>query len=160
MKLNLTINDTQVSHDIRAGELLIELLRRAGYWSVKRGCQDGNCGTCVVQVNGEAVNSCLMLAAQTEGKDVWTCEGIGTPRAPHPIQEEFVHAAAVQCGFCTPGLIMSTKALLDRVPEPTEAQIKEALDGNLCRCTGYVKIMDAVNAAIERGRAAGTEVSA
>ena len=148
MKLSLTLNGAHTRVDIQPGENLIEVLRRAGCWSVKRGCQDGNCGTCVVQLNGEAVNSCLVLAAQAEGADVRTVEGLGTTQHPHPLQTEFVRAAATQCGFCTPGTIMSTKALLDRVPNPTDAEVKEALDGNLCRCTGYTKIFDAVKAAI------------
>lgn len=148
MKLTLTLNGALTTVEAQPGENLIEVLRREGCWSVKRGCQDGNCGTCVVQMDGQSVCSCLVLAGQAEGAEVWTCEGIGTIEKPHPIQAEFVHAAATQCGFCTPGLIMSTKALLDRVPNPTEAQVKEALDGNLCRCTGYVKIFDAVKAAV------------
>ncbi len=149
MKLNLTLNGEARTLDAQPGEMLLELLRRNNCWSVKNGCQDGNCGTCVVQVNGEAVNACLMMAGQVQGAEILTCEGIGNPRAPHPIQSHFVTAAAVQCGYCTPGLIMSTKALLDRVSAPSDVEIKEALDGNLCRCTGYVKIMDAVHGAIE-----------
>ena len=153
MKLTVTINGSQETQDIRPGELLVQYLRRTGRWSVKRGCEDGNCGTCVVEMDGQAVNSCLMLAAQAEGTEIWTCEGIGNPRAPHPVQQAYVDNAAVQCGFCTPGLIMSTKVLLDHNPRPTDAEIKRALDGNLCRCTGYVKIMDAVHALIEQPEA-------
>ena len=148
MKLAFTLNGRDVTFDIHPGEQLIEVLRREGCWSVKSGCSDGNCGTCVVQLNGEAVNSCLLMAGMVQGGELWTCEGIGQPRDPHPIQRHFVEAAAVQCGFCTPGLIMSTKALLDKNPSPTDQEIKDALDGNICRCTGYVKIMDAVHNAI------------
>lgn len=153
MKLTVTINGSSETQDIRPGELLVQYLRRTGRYSVKRGCEDGNCGTCVVEMDGQAVNSCLMLAAQAEGKEIWTCEGIGNPRAPHPVQQAFVDQAAVQCGFCTPGLIMSTKVLLDHNPRPTDTEIKRALDGNLCRCTGYVKIMDAVHSVIEQTEA-------
>jgi len=146
----MSLNGRAVSFEAHPGEKLVEVLRRENCFSVKRGCDDGNCGTCVVQVNGAAVNSCLMLAMQAEGAEVWTTEGLGTPRSPHPIQEAFVEAAAVQCGFCTPGILMSTKALLEREPHPTDGAIKEALDGNLCRCTGYVKSMDAVRDAADR----------
>ena len=150
MKLEHNINGRVVRGDAHPGELLVDYLRRSGYWSVKRGCQDGNCGTCVVTVNGQAQNACLMMAHQTAGAELQTCEGLGTPRSPHPIQEAFVEMAAVQCGFCTPGLIMSTKALLDQHPNPTEEQVREFLDGNLCRCTGYTKIFEAVTLAAER----------
>ena len=146
MRLTMTLNGRPTAREIHPGASLMEVLRDAGCWSVKNGCQDGNCGTCVVTLDGEAVNSCLVLAAQAQGAEVVTTEGLGNPRAPHPIQRHFVDSAGVQCGYCTPGLIMSTKALLDRVSEPTDDEIKAALDGNLCRCTGYVKIMDAVRA--------------
>jgi carbon-monoxide dehydrogenase small subunit len=144
MKLSLTLNGKATETDITAGETLIGVLRRLHCYSVKRGCEDGNCGTCVVEVDGEAINACLLLAAQAGGRSVLTCEGLGTPTNPHPIQSEYVHAAAVQCGFCTPGLIMSTHALLEQTPNPTDDEIKIALDNNLCRCTGYTKILDAV----------------
>lgn len=147
MKLEMTLNGRAVAPEIHAGELLVDVLRRSGCWSVKRGCQDGNCGTCVVQLDGENVCSCLVLAGQAQGREVTTVEGVGSLDAPHPIQAAFVHAAATQCGFCTPGIIMSAKTLLDRNPDPTDEQIREALDGNLCRCTGYVKIFDAVREA-------------
>jgi len=145
MKIELTLNGVATSVEAHPGELLVDMLRRESCFSVKRGCQDGNCGTCVVQWGDEAVNACLVLAAQVNGGTITTCEGLGTPRSPHPIQRHYVRTAAVQCGFCTPGLIMSTKALLDRVPQPSDAEIREALDGNICRCTGYVKILEAVH---------------
>ncbi len=149
MKLELTLNGVPIRADAHPGEKLLTFLRRQSCFSVKNGCQDGNCGTCVVEVGGENVNSCLMMAHQAAGAEVWTCEGIGQPRSPHPIQEAFVNMAATQCGFCTPGLVMSTKVLLDRHPNPTEAQVREYLDGNICRCTGYVKIFDAVRQSVE-----------
>ncbi|MFT7625384.1 MAG: aerobic-type carbon monoxide dehydrogenase small subunit (CoxS/CutS family) [Myxococcota bacterium] len=159
MTLPIQLNGKPVEHEAFPGETLLEHLRRTGYLAAKNGCQDGNCGTCVVEVDGRAVNSCLMLAGQVADAEVWTCEGIGTPRKPHPIQQAFVDMAATQCGFCTPGLIMSTKVLLQEHPDPTMDQIKEYLDGNLCRCTGYVKIFDAVQrsaAALQEGDSAGT----
>ncbi|MFT5433707.1 MAG: carbon-monoxide dehydrogenase small subunit [Myxococcota bacterium] len=155
MKIEHTIDGRSVSAESHPGELLVDYLRRSGKFSVKRGCQDGNCGTCVVIVDGEAVNSCLMMSHQTAGSDIETCEGIGNPRNPHPIQQAYVDNAAVQCGFCTPGLIMSTKALFDKNPNATEQDIRNALDGNICRCTGYVKIFDAVRDAQARLLAQG-----
>jgi carbon-monoxide dehydrogenase small subunit len=148
MKINLTVDGTHSTNDAHPGEILIEYLRRTGCFSVKRGCQDGNCGTCLVLIDGEVVNSCLLLAAQVDGKSVVTTAGIGGIENPHPIQKAFVENAATQCGFCTPGLIVSIKALLDRNPNPNEAEIKEAIDGNICRCTGYTKIFDAIQDAI------------
>ena len=144
MNITVNLNGAERRLAIHPGELLIEVLRREGLHSVKRGCQDGNCGTCVVQVDGAAQNACLVLAAQVDGRRVETCEGIGDLESPHPIQRAFAKAAAVQCGFCTPGLVMSTKALLEAVPNPSDADVRERLDGNICRCTGYVKIFDAV----------------
>jgi carbon-monoxide dehydrogenase small subunit len=149
MKIDVRLNNEDRTLTIRPGELLIEVLRSDRCFSVKRGCEDGNCGTCVVLVDGEAVNACLMLAAQVADREVVTSEGLGTVDNPHPIQAEYVHAAAVQCGFCTPGLIMATKALLDAVPNPTDTDIRERLDNNLCRCTGYTKIFDAVRNAAQ-----------
>ncbi len=149
MKIKLTLDKRQVEYDAHPGEILIECLRRHGCFSVKRGCQDGNCGTCLVQINGQVVNSCLMLAAQADGAQITTAAGVGNLDNPHPIQTAFVENAATQCGFCTPGLVVSVKALLERVPNPNEAEIKEAIDGNICRCTGYTKIFDAIQDAIK-----------
>ena len=150
MKLQFTLNGKPTHCEAHPGELLAEVLRRLGCWSVKQGCQDGNCGACVVQLGGAAVNSCLVLAGQAEGAEVWTTEGLGSPTDPHPIQEELVRAGAVQCGFCTPGIVMATQALLERTPKPNDFEIRQALDSNLCRCTGYVKIIDAVKAVADR----------
>ncbi|MFN4133292.1 MAG: (2Fe-2S)-binding protein [Candidatus Hadarchaeales archaeon] len=130
-------------------ERLLDVLRRE-YKSVKRGCETGHCGACVVLLDGKPVKSCMMFAAQAMGKEITTVEGLGTVHNPHPIQKAFVEAGAVQCGFCTPAMILCAKALLDENPRPTEDEIRKALDGVLCRCTGYVKIIEAVKIAAER----------
>ncbi|MBM4319324.1 MAG: (2Fe-2S)-binding protein [Deltaproteobacteria bacterium] len=131
---------------------LVDLLRDAGYKGVKVGCREGVCGACTVLVDGRARHSCHMFAAQVQGREVTTIEGLGTPDRPHPLQQAFVDVGAVQCGFCTPGAILSARALLDEVPDPTEQEVREALDGNLCRCTGYVKMVEAVHLAATRLR--------
>lgn len=147
MKIHLRVNNRDYRPDVPADEHLLDTLRNLGFTGVKRGCNEGTCGTCVVLLDGRSVNSCVVFSATCEGREVTTIEGIGDVDHPHPIQKAFVEAGAVQCGFCTPGMVLSTKALLDRNPTPTEADIKEALDGNLCRCTGYVKIVDGVKRA-------------
>jgi len=129
------------------GDLLLDVLRREGYFSVKEGCHQGSCGACVVLLDGKPVNSCLVFAARCEGHEITTIEGLGTPQNPHILQKAFVDSGAVQCGYCTPGMILSAKALLDKNFEPGEEDIKLALDGNLCRCTGYVRIINAVKKA-------------
>ncbi|MDR3677554.1 MAG: (2Fe-2S)-binding protein [Acidobacteriota bacterium] len=129
------------------GDLLLDVLRREGYFGVKRGCETGECGACTVLVNGKPINSCLMFAAQTEGCDVLTIEGVEQHGILDPLQEAFLEHGAVQCGYCTPGMILSAKALLAEYPDPTEAQVREALAGNFCRCTGYLKPVEAVLAA-------------
>ena len=149
MKLHFELNGARECVEITPGAILVDVLRAMGLTGTKVGCREGTCGTCVVLVDGEPVNSCLMLAARCEGRKVLTIEGMGTMAKPHPIQEAFVEAGAVQCGYCTPGMVLSTKALLDRNPTPSQEEIGEALSGNLCRCTGYVKIYDAVNRAAE-----------
>jgi aerobic-type carbon monoxide dehydrogenase small subunit (CoxS/CutS family) len=120
------------------------VLRRQGLHGVKRGCSTGDCGACAVLVDGRAMNSCLLFAAQMEGCEVLTIEGLGTPAAPHPLMEAFVAEGAVQCGFCTPAMLLSAHALLRERPVPSEAEVRDALDGHLCRCTGYVKPIRAV----------------
>ena len=143
-------------------QTLLEVLRDAlGLTGVKEGCSNGNCGACTVLMNGKAVNSCLVLAVEVQDADITTIEGLGTPDGLDPIQEAFLEDAALQCGICTPGIILSTKALLDANPEPTEKEIRYYLAGNLCRCTGYDKIVRAVQraAAARRNRAACEEVS-
>ncbi len=126
---------------------LLQALRDLGYTDVKNGCEIGECGACAVLLNGKAVNSCMVLAWQASGAEIVTNAGLGTLDKPHPIQEAFADAGAVQCGYCTAGMIISTKALLDRNPHPSEAEIREALSGNLCRCTGYSQIIEAVQRA-------------
>ena len=150
IQVRLKINGVEKTLDVDPSENLADALRRAGYYGVKRGCQDGNCGACAVIVDGRAMNSCLLFAAQAQGRSVITVEGLGTMDNPHPLQKAFVEEAAVQCGYCTPGMLMSAKALLDKKPSPSEGEIKNALDGNLCRCTGYVKIIQAVQKAAQK----------
>ena len=127
-----------------------EALRSYGWKGTKKGCDTGDCGSCTVIFNGKPVLGCMMPAVSAHGGNITTIEGLGTVRNPHPIQQAFVEAGAVQCGFCIPGMILSTKALLDKNPEPTEAEIRKALDGNLCRCTGYVTQINAVNIAARK----------
>ena len=153
MEITLKVNNKSLRVEVRVSETLLDLLRRLGYTSVKFGCGEGSCGACTVIMNGRPVNSCLVIAAAADGSEVITVESLGTPRDPSPLQEAFVEAGAVQCGFCTPGMILSAKALLDSNPDPSEAEIKEALDGNLCRCTGYVQIIEAVQLAARRMKA-------
>ncbi len=139
------------THDVALAPnaTLLEALRDLGYTDVKSGCEKGDCGACAVLLDGVAVNSCLVLAWQAEGAEIVTNSGLGTIERPHPIQEAFADTGAVQCGFCTSGMIVATKALLDRNPDPTEDEIREALSGNLCRCTGYGQIVEAVHVAAE-----------
>jgi len=154
MLLKVKINGEDKFLTIAAGERLLDLLRREGYFSVKEGCRQGNCGACVVLLDGRAVNSCMVFAARCEGREIITAEGLGTPARPHPLQEAFVNAGAVQCGYCTPGMLLSSQALLAENPAPSVEEIKTALDGNLCRCTGYVKIIKAVQDAAKRMKVA------
>ena len=159
MEVTLTVNGTRRTWEAEPGETLLELLRRKGCKSVKFGCGEGACGSCTVLLDGRPVNSCLILAATAAGTEVETVESLGSVDNPHPLQESFVEAGAVQCGYCTPGMILSASALLKKNPRPTEDEIKLALDGNLCRCTGYVQIIEAVKLAARR-LAAGKKRSA
>jgi aerobic-type carbon monoxide dehydrogenase small subunit (CoxS/CutS family) len=152
MLLKVKINGEDKVLTIATGERLLDLLRREGYFSVKEGCRQGNCGACVVLLDGRAVNSCMVFAARCEGCEIITAEGLGTPAHPHPLQEAFVNAGAVQCGYCTPGMLLSSRALLAENPAPSVEEIRTALDGNLCRCTGYVKIIKAVQDAAKMRR--------
>ncbi len=130
---------------------LLEVLRdELELTGSKEGCGNGNCGACTVNLDGRAVNACLMLAVEAEGHDILTVEGVAREGALHPIQETFIEEAALQCGFCTPGFIMSVKAFLEQHPSPTEEEIRMAVAGNLCRCTGYDKIVRAIAAAAQR----------
>ncbi len=148
--ITLTINGRTHEPAVQPNETLLQVLRKLGYTDVKSGCEKGDCGACAVLLDGDAVNSCLVLARQADGGEVVTNSGLGTLDDPHPLQEAFADAGAVQCGFCTPGMIVSAKALLDRNPNPTEEEIREAIAGNLCRCTGYAQIVDAVQLAAQR----------
>lgn len=134
---------------------LLRALRELGHTDVKNGCEKGDCGACAVLLNGVPVNSCLVLAWQADGAEITTNAGLGTLEHPHPLQEAFADQGAVQCGYCTPGMIISAKALLDRVPDPGEEEVREALSGNLCRCTGYGQIFDAVRSAAAAMRGEG-----
>jgi aerobic carbon-monoxide dehydrogenase small subunit len=151
MKITLTVNGEKREADVWGGESLLFTLReQLELPGSKNACEQGECGSCSVLLDGTLVCSCLVLAAQADGHDVVTVEGVAEDGALHRIQEAFLAAGAVQCGFCTPGLIVATVDLLDHTPSPTDDQIREALSGNLCRCTGYQKIFDAVRAAAQR----------
>lgn len=147
MKIDVTINGVATCLEAPGNAVLLDVLRRNGYVSVKEGCRAGPCGACTVLVDGRPILSCLTMVGQVHGRRLETVEGLGTVDEPHPLQQALVDAAGVQCGFCTPGLLLSAKALLDRNPDPTDAEIARAIDGNLCRCTGYVKIIDGVRSA-------------
>ncbi|MGI9953264.1 (2Fe-2S)-binding protein [Moorellaceae bacterium AZ2] len=149
-RFNLKVNGQEMQVEAPPSITLLALLREyLGLTGTKEGCGKGECGACTVLVDGMPVNSCLLPAAKVEGREVVTIEGLARGEKLHPLQEAFISEGAVQCGFCTPGMIMSAKALLDREPHPTREQIKEALSGNLCRCTGYVKIVQAVEKAAQ-----------
>ena len=145
--IHLTVNGEPRRWTVAPGDLLLDVLRREGYWGVKRGCETGECGACAVLVDGEPVNSCLMFAAQAEGRDLLTVEGVARGARLDPIQEAFLDHGGVQCGYCTPAMVLCTRALLARSPHPTEAEVREALAGVFCRCTGYKKPVEAVLAA-------------
>ncbi|MEJ7840587.1 MAG: (2Fe-2S)-binding protein [Rubrobacter sp.] len=154
MRLRLGVNgEAREVDDVWEGESLLYVLReRLGLPGSKNACEQGECGSCSVYVDGSLVCSCLVLAGQAEGCEVVTVEGIASGNELHPVQRAFVDAGAVQCGFCTPGFIVATHDLLRREPDPDEAEIREALAGNLCRCTGYEKILDAVRLAARRAK--------
>ena len=153
MKINLQVNRRAVSYDVDPSMRLLDLLREELHLTgTKEGCGEGECGACTVLLDGRPVNSCLLLAAQADGKTVLTVEGLSSGRTLHPVQQAFVEKGAVQCGFCTPGFILSAVALLEANPSPSDEEILTALEGNLCRCTGYTKIVEAVRyaAALKR----------
>jgi len=144
------VNEKHYELAIEPHMLLIEVLRdKLGLTGTKQGCEIGNCGACTVLIDGKPVLSCLTLALTVEGRHITTIEGLSQGTSLHPIQKAFIDHGAIQCGFCTPGMILSAKALLDKNPNPNEKEVKQALSGNLCRCTGYVKIIEAVLAAPE-----------
>jgi carbon-monoxide dehydrogenase small subunit len=145
LKLNMTVNGAGRTMDVSPNETLLQVLReRLDLTGTKEGCGTGDCGACTVIVDGKALNSCLMLAMEADGCEVLTIEGLARGAELDPIQKAYKQHAALQCGYCTPGFVIATKALLDRNPDPTDEQIKGALVGNICRCTGYTKIVEAV----------------
>ena len=151
MRISLTVNGERREVDLWGGESLLSMLRDTlELPGSKNACEQGECGSCSVILDGELVCACLVLAAQVDGHEVVTVEGLARGDDLHPVQAAFVEAGAVQCGFCTPGLVVAVADLLERVPDPSEDQVREALSGNVCRCTGYVKIFDAVRLAAER----------
>jgi carbon-monoxide dehydrogenase small subunit len=150
MRVQLRVNGVEAEADCWEGESLLYALReKLGYPGSKNACEQGECGSCSVLLDGILVCACLVLAAQADGHDVTTVEGLAEGDRLHPVQRAFLDAGAVQCGFCTPGLVVATADLLARTPEPSDDEIREALSGNLCRCTGYEKIFDAVNLAAQ-----------
>jgi carbon-monoxide dehydrogenase small subunit len=149
--IELNVNGRIHRLQVEANELLLNVIRdRLGLTGTKYGCGLGECGSCTVLADGRPVLSCQTLAVSMEEKEIVTIEGIGEPRALHPLQEAFIDEGAIQCGFCTPGMILASKALLDRNPDPTTDEIKDALRGNFCRCTGYVNIIKAVRSAAKK----------
>jgi aerobic carbon-monoxide dehydrogenase small subunit len=152
MRVTCTVNgEPRDADDVWEGESLLYVLReRLGLPGSKNACEQGECGSCSVYLNGTLVCACLVLAGQAEGAEIVTVEGLAGAGELHPVQQAFVETGAVQCGFCTPGLVVATHDLLEREPRPSDAQVREALAGNLCRCTGYEKILDAVRLAAER----------
>ena len=148
MRIELTVNDEMREADVWPGESLLYALReRLGLPGSKNACEQGECGSCSVLLDGVLVCSCLVLAVQADGHEVVTVEGLATGDELHPVQDAFVRTGAVQCGFCTPGLVVAAADLLQRSPSPSEDEVREALSGNLCRCTGYQKIVEAVRLA-------------
>ncbi|MEM3031302.1 MAG: (2Fe-2S)-binding protein [Nitrososphaerota archaeon] len=147
-RISFRVNGVHVITETRGRDRLIDLLRRMGLMSVKEGCSSGDCGSCNVIVNGELVNSCLMLAVQARGCDILTLEGLGTEDRPHKLQLAFVDFAASQCGYCIPGIIMTAKYLLDKKLHPSDEEIRRMLTANICRCGGYTRIVDAIKSAV------------
>jgi carbon-monoxide dehydrogenase small subunit len=144
--IRLKVNDRPISAKIEAETTLLDFLREQGFIEVKRGCDKGDCGACTVLMDGKPILSCITLALQADGAKVYTVKSLGTADRMHPLQKAFVDLEALQCGFCTPGMLLSAKALLDANPHPTRGEIRDAISGNLCRCTGYQKIVDAIEA--------------
>ena len=146
--INTTINGQEIDILVDPYVSLLETLREVvGMTGTKEGCNDGNCGACTINIDGRIVDSCLVLGVEDEGKNIETVEGMATPEGLHPLQQAFLEEAALQCGICTPGFLVSAKALLDNEPKPSEERIRHWLAGNLCRCTGYDKIVKAVKKA-------------
>ena len=154
MRIRVTVNgEPREADDVWEGESLLYVLReRLGLPGSKNACEQGECGSCSVYLDGDVVCACLVAAGQAQGREVVTVEGLASDNELHPVQTAFLETGAVQCGFCTPGLLVAVHDLLQRVPQPDDDTVREALAGNLCRCTGYEKILDAVRLAAERGR--------
>lgn len=158
--MELNVNGKEYQLFVDPCRTLLEILREdLGLTGAKMGCDDGNCGACTILLDGKAVKSCIMLVGQARGKKILTIEGLGTAESLHPLQQAFLDHFAVQCGFCTSGMILAAKALLDENPRATEEDIRKGLHGNICRCTGYVKIVEAIEAARDKlaGQAVGDE---
>lgn len=152
LPIKLIVNGQERALLVEPRRTLLDALRYdLGLTGTKEGCGNGNCGTCTVLVDGRAVNSCLVLAVEVQGRDVVTIEGVAQDGQLHPLQQAFVGEGAAQCGFCTPGIILSAKALLDANPRPSEAEVRQAIAGNLCRCTGYDKVVRAILAVGQGG---------
>jgi carbon-monoxide dehydrogenase small subunit len=150
--ISVTVNGVVERLDVPSNMTLLQMLREElALTGTKNGCEAGECGACTVLVDGEPVNSCMVLAVEADGREVVTVEGLASDDGLSPLQEAFVEHNAVQCGFCTPGMLISAHALLARNPDPTEEEIKQTLVGNLCRCTGYVRIVDAIQSVAEGG---------
>ena len=152
MNIELVINDVEQVVDVLPGETLMEFLRRSGYASVKNGCANGDCGTCAVLLDGRAVAACLLFAAQAADRAITTSEHLANTGGLHPLQQALLDAGGVQCGFCIPGMLATSLDLLARVPDPTLEEVRVALAGNLCRCTGYVKQVEGILAGAARMR--------
>ena len=141
----LKINGEEREVTVESRQTLLDVLRNhLGLTGTKEGCGNGNCGTCTVLIDGKAVSACLIFAVETEGHEIMTIEGLAQPGKIHPVQQAFIEEGAIQCGFCSPGMILTAKAFLDTNPHPTEAEARQAIAGNLCRCTGYDKIVRAI----------------
>jgi len=151
IQIEIEVNGRIYSQPVKTNETLLDVLReRLGFKGTKQGCENGHCGSCTVLLDGKPINACLMLAVQVGQKKITTIEGLGSTDRLHPIQDAFIKAHAVQCGYCTPGMILTAKALLDKNGAPDDEEIREALSGNACRCSGYTKIIDAVKIAAEK----------
>jgi len=161
MQLKVTVNGKDFEREVDPDTRLIDFLREdLGFIGVKEGCGVGECGACTVLIDGRSVLSCLTRVAQVDGKEILTVEGLADGEELHPVQQAFVDTGGVQCGFCTPGFIMVAVELLETNPDPTREEIREWIEGNICRCTGYVKIVDAIELAAERMRSEGEKVEA
>lgn len=152
MGIPVTINGEKKILNAKPNEILLDVLRKEGYFGVKRGCSEGNCGSCTVLINNIPRKTCIMFVGQVKDQEIFTVEGLGTREKPHPVQKTYATNGAAQCGYCIPGQIVSAIALLEKNNNPTVEEIKTALDGNICRCTGYVKQIEAIQQAAKKMR--------